>query len=102
MSYTIGQIITATPPQPAFGADCKPVWHCLIPKPTPQAHEEGRAFFRAGNVSKKVAGLLYAGDSTIPGIGMPMCLISAELVIKRLRGDTPTEPMPEPLQPSAR
>jgi len=58
------------------------------------------AFFRAGNVSKRVDGLLYAGDSTIPGIGMPMCLISAELVIKRLRGDTSTEPMPEPLRPS--
>ena len=50
MSYTIGQIITATQPQPAFGADCKPVWHCIIPKPTPKAHEEGRAFFRAANM----------------------------------------------------
>ncbi len=50
MTYTIGQIFTATPPQPAFGADCKPVWHCIIPKPTPKAHEEGRAFFRAANM----------------------------------------------------
>ncbi|PWC07966.1 phytoene desaturase family protein [Mycetocola zhujimingii] len=55
------------------------------------------AFFRAGNVSKKVDGLLYAGGSSIPGIGLPMCLISAELVIKRLRGDTSTEAMPTPL-----
>ncbi|TIH38737.1 phytoene desaturase [Subtercola vilae] len=55
------------------------------------------AFFRAGNVSKKVAGLYYAGGSTIPGIGLPMCLISAELVIKRLRGDTSTTALPEPL-----
>ncbi|GGD30620.1 phytoene desaturase family protein [Nocardioides daphniae] len=45
------------------------------------------AFFRASNVSKKVEGLLYAGSSTLPGIGLPMCLISAELVLKRLRGD---------------
>jgi phytoene desaturase len=55
------------------------------------------AFFRAGNVSKKVRGLYYAGSSTIPGIGLPMCLISAELVIKRLRGDTTPGPLPEPL-----
>ena len=55
------------------------------------AHTLGQsAFFRAGNVSKKVDGLVYAGGSTIPGIGLPMCLISAELVIKRLRGDTST------------
>lgn len=55
------------------------------------------AFFRAGNVSKKVRGLYYAGSSSIPGIGLPMCLISAEVLIKRLRGDTSTEPLPEPL-----
>jgi phytoene desaturase len=47
-------------------------------------------------VSKKVDGLIYAGGSTIPGIGLPMCLISAELVIKRLRGDTTTGALPEP------
>lgn len=45
------------------------------------------AFFRTKNVSKKVEGLVYAGCSTMPGIGLPMCLISAELVLKRLRGD---------------
>lgn len=55
------------------------------------------AFFRAGNVSKKVAGLYFAGSSSIPGIGLPMCLISAEVLIKRLRGDTSTEALPEPL-----
>lgn len=55
------------------------------------------AFFRAGNVSKKVKGLYYVGGSTIPGIGLPMCLISAEVLLKRLRGDTSTEPLPEPL-----
>ncbi len=56
------------------------------------------AFFRAGNMSKKVKGLYYTGSSTIPGIGLPMCLISAELLVKRLRGDTTTTPMAEPLQ----
>ncbi len=33
------------------------------------------------------------------GIGLPMCLISAELVVKRLRGDTSAGPMSEPLRP---
>lgn len=56
------------------------------------------AFFRAGNVSKKVHGLYFAGGSTMPGIGLPMCLISAELIVKRLRGDTSTGPLPEPLE----
>ena len=55
------------------------------------------ALFRAGNVSTRVDGLLFAGGSTIPGIGLPMCLISAELVIKRLHGDTTPGPLPEPL-----
>lgn len=54
------------------------------------------ALFRAGNSSKKVAGLYYAGSSTVPGIGLPMCLISAELVLKRLRGDRSVGPSPEP------
>jgi len=55
------------------------------------------AFFRAGNVSKKVDGLYFVGGSTIPGIGLPMCLISAEILLKRLHGDTSTGPLPEPL-----
>jgi phytoene desaturase len=55
------------------------------------------AMFRAGNRSTKVRGLYFAGGSTIPGIGLPMCLISAEVLVKRLRGDTSTEPLPEPL-----
>jgi phytoene desaturase len=56
------------------------------------------AFFRAGNASRKIQGLYYAGASTIPGIGIPMCLISAELVVKRLRGDQSTGPLPVPLR----
>ncbi|MDA8579836.1 phytoene desaturase family protein [Pontimonas sp.] len=57
------------------------------------------ALFRAGNVSKKVDRLYYAGSSTIPGIGLPMCLISAEVLLKRVRGDVSTGPLPEPLVP---
>ncbi|MFT4042636.1 MAG: phytoene desaturase family protein [Gordonia sp. (in: high G+C Gram-positive bacteria)] len=45
------------------------------------------AFMRANNRSRKVDGLYYAGGATRPGIGLPMCLISAELIAKRLRGD---------------
>ncbi|MDH6535948.1 phytoene desaturase family protein [Aurantimicrobium minutum] len=58
------------------------------------------AFFRSGNISKKVEDLYYTGGTTIPGIGLPMCLISAEILVKRLRGDTTTEPLPEPLFPT--
>ena len=56
------------------------------------------AFFRPGNKSKKVDGLYYVGSSTIPGIGLPMCLISAEVLVKRLRGDTTAGPLPAPLR----
>lgn len=59
------------------------------------------AFLRARNVSRKVAGLYYAGHSTIPGIGLPMCLISAEVLIKAVRGDVSTEPLTEPLNRTA-
>lgn len=44
------------------------------------------AFFRTPNVSKKVKNLYYVGGSTVPGIGLPMCLIGAELVYKRIVG----------------
>lgn len=54
------------------------------------------AMFRSRNISRHVEGLLYAGSSTIPGIGLPMCLISAELVLKRLRGDVSTGPSAAP------
>ena len=54
------------------------------------------AFFRPANVSSKVDGLLYAGASTVPGVGLPMCLISAELVLKRLTGDRSAVPVPVP------
>lgn len=65
------------------------------------AHTLGQsALFRSRNVSKKVDGLFYAGSSTIPGIGLPMCLISAELVVKLLRDDQSASPLSEPLVPA--
>lgn len=42
------------------------------------------AFFRTPNTSKKVDNLFYVGANTVPGIGVPMCLISAELVTQRV------------------
>lgn len=42
------------------------------------------AFFRTPNQSKKIKNLFYVGSGTVPGIGVPMCLISAELVVKRV------------------
>ncbi|MCL3859726.1 phytoene desaturase family protein [Actinotalea sp. K2] len=60
------------------------------------------AMFRSGNVSRRVSGLYHAGGSVIPGIGLPMCLISAEILIKRLRGDTSTGPLDEGAEPRVR
>lgn len=51
------------------------------------------AMFRPQNASKRVSGLFYAGATTAPGVGVPMCLISAELVWKRIRGDRSAGPV---------
>ncbi|MBP3088548.1 phytoene desaturase [Corynebacterium sp. sy017] len=50
------------------------------------------AFLRGKNVSAKVDGLYYAGASTVPGVGVPLCLISAENVLKRIHGDSSSRP----------
>ena len=44
------------------------------------------AMFRIPNKSKKLKNLYYVGAGTVPGIGLPMCLIGAELVYKRITG----------------
>ncbi|MDT0117717.1 phytoene desaturase family protein [Microbacterium sp. PRF11] len=54
------------------------------------------AIFRPKNRSRKVDNLYYAGTSVLPGIGLPMCLISAELVVKRMTGDKTPGPLAEP------
>lgn len=53
------------------------------------------ALFRATNKSSKVEGLYYVGSGTVPGIGLPMCMISAEVLLKRLRGDHSAGPLPD-------
>lgn len=58
------------------------------------AHTLGQtAIFRPNTVSKKVKNLYYVGANTNPGIGMPICLVSAELVYKRLIGDRSHGPL---------
>lgn len=52
------------------------------------------AMFRAQNASRRVEGLYYAGGTVAPGVGVPMCLISAEIVLKRIRGDHSGGPLP--------
>jgi phytoene dehydrogenase-like protein len=51
------------------------------------------AIFRPNNISKKVKNLYYTGAGTNPGIGMPITLISAELLYKRLQGDKTSGPL---------
>jgi phytoene desaturase len=51
------------------------------------------AIFRPNNVSKKVKDLYYVGAGTNPGIGMPITLISAELMYKRLQDDKTSGPL---------
>jgi phytoene desaturase len=60
------------------------------------------AMFRAQNASRRVQGLYYAGGTTAPGVGVPMCLISAEVVLKRIRGDHTPGPLEEPATRSVR
>jgi phytoene dehydrogenase-like protein len=57
------------------------------------------AMFRPGDASARVPNLLHVGGGTIPGVGLPMCAISAELVVKRLLGETSSHPLPAPLRP---
>lgn len=56
------------------------------------------AFLRGSTKHASVRDLLLAGSTTVPGIGVPMCLISAELVVKHVRGDRSTGPL-QPLEP---
>jgi phytoene desaturase len=57
------------------------------------------AFFRPKNYSKKLKNLYYTGHNTIPGIGLPMCLIGAELVYKHLIDDRSAGPTKGELKP---
>ncbi|RMI12935.1 phytoene desaturase family protein [Cellulomonas triticagri] len=56
------------------------------------------AMFRPADRSPRVPNLLHVGGNTVPGVGLPMCLIGAELVAKRLLGETSPHPLPTPLR----
>lgn len=49
--------------------------------------------FRPSNRERRVPGLFFAGSSTVPGVGVPMVLISGKLAARRVaawtRGGTP-------------
>jgi phytoene dehydrogenase-like protein len=51
------------------------------------------ALFRPANKSRKIKNLYYVGADNRPGIGIPMCLISAEIVYKHITGDDSAGPL---------
>lgn len=51
------------------------------------------AIFRSKNQSRNVKGLYYVGAGTLPGIGLPMCLIGAQLTFKKITGDRSAGPL---------
>ncbi len=40
--------------------------------------------FRPGNLERRVPGLVFAGSGTVPGVGVPMVLISGKLAAERV------------------
>ena len=45
--------------------------------------------FRPGNVEKRVPGMFFAGSGTVPGVGVPMVLISGKLAAQRVEAMLP-------------
>jgi phytoene desaturase len=41
--------------------------------------------FRPNNVDKRVPGLVFTGSSTLPGVGVPMVLVSGKLAAERVQ-----------------
>jgi phytoene desaturase len=41
--------------------------------------------FRPRNVDRRVPGLVFVGSSTVPGVGVPMVLVSGKLAARRVR-----------------
>ena len=81
-------LASRTVTQTTFGPDdFKTKYHSWQASMLGPSHKLSQsAFFRTRNKSKKVSNLYYVGSGTVPGIGVPMCLISAELIYKRLAG----------------
>ena len=52
------------------------------------------SLLRPNNRHRAWDNMFYTGAGTVPGIGMPICLISAELAYKRIVGDTSAGALP--------
>jgi phytoene desaturase len=42
--------------------------------------------FRPANVAPKVDGVVFCGSGTVPGVGVPMVLVSGRLAAERILG----------------
>ena len=63
-------------------------WHAWRGTVLGPAHTLGQSIFlRGGPRARKVENLYYAGAFTAPGVGLPMCLISAENAMAALADD---------------
>ena len=59
--------------------------------------------FRPPNVHRKAPGLVFAGSGTVPGVGVPMVLISGKLAAERIVAmDTPRDAGSKPARHPAR
>ena len=55
----------------------------------PNGPVEAHRFFQSGpfrpsNVTSRAAGLVFAGSGTVPGVGVPMVLLSGRLAADRV------------------
>ena len=67
------------------GKDFRQRYHSLGGSALGLAHTMRQTdIFRPKNTSDKLRNLYFVGADTVPGIGVPMCLISAELVRQRV------------------
>ncbi|WP_349826969.1 phytoene desaturase family protein [Brevibacterium litoralis] len=73
-----------------FRADLH-AWHGTVLGPAHTLFQS--VWFRGRPRNSRVAGLWHAGAFTAPGVGLPMCLIGAQNVLKAVRGDTSTGPL---------
>ncbi|HET8989390.1 MAG TPA: phytoene desaturase family protein [Humibacillus sp.] len=48
--------------------------------------------FRPGNLERRVPGLVFAGSGTVPGVGVPMVLVSGKLAADRVDAYLPAPP----------
>ena len=48
--------------------------------------------FRPGNLERRVPGLVFAGSGTVPGVGVPMVLVSGKLAAERVDAYLPGGP----------